>query len=98
MATKRDKKLEAEMTAAMVLNMAKNVVDGNVVGKLPWRLSLAKLQARAVMNEKLFAERVIADDKEKRRLRKEINELCKALARACDLALDAADVVEEDAI
>ena len=91
MTKKRDKKLEAEITDATVLNMAKDAVSGKKVAP-------AKRQARAVMNETLFAERVIADDKEKRKLNKDNLQLRKALAKACDWALDAADVIADEDI
>lgn len=92
MTKKRDKKLEAEMSAAMILNMAKNVVNDEK------RISPARRQARAAMHEKMFAERIVADDKEKRKLRAQVKKLQKALAKACDWALDSADVIEDDGI
>ena len=91
MTKKRDKKLEAEITTAMILNMARDAVSEK-------KISPAKRQARAVFNELIFATCVIADDKEKRKLRKEIADLQKALAKACDLAIDAADVIVDEGI
>jgi len=92
MTKKRDKKLEAEMSAAMILNMAKNVVNDET------RMSPARRQARALTHEKMFAERIVSDDKEKRKLKKQVKDLQKALAKACDWALDSADVIEDDGI
>ena len=89
--SKQDKKLKAEMTAAMVLNLAKDAASDK-------KISSAKRQARSIMNEKRFAERVITDDKTKRKLGKQVKELQLALAKACDWALDAADVIADEGI
>lgn len=53
---------------------------------------------RAFVREKHLAEQVLADAKAKRELRKRIKELENGLVRACDLAIDAADVIDDEQI
>lgn len=53
---------------------------------------------RAFVREKHLAEQVLADAKAKRELRRRIKELEDGLVRACDLAIDAADVIDDENI
>jgi hypothetical protein len=52
-------------------------------------------QWRAFVREKHLAEALLAADKTKRALRKQVKELQVALAKACDWALDSADVIAD---
>lgn len=55
-------------------------------------------QWRAFVRERHLAQQVLDDDREKRKLKKRIKELEDGLVRACDLAIDAADVIDDEKI
>jgi hypothetical protein len=53
---------------------------------------------RAFAREKHLAKRVLDDDKAKRKLRERVRALEEGLVRACDLAIDSADVIDSENI
>jgi hypothetical protein len=55
-------------------------------------------QWRAFVREKHLAKALLEADKTKRALRKQVKELEVALAKACDWALDSADVIADEGI
>jgi hypothetical protein len=55
-------------------------------------------QWRAFVREKHLAEALLEADKTKRALRKQVKELQVALAKACDWALDSADVIADEGV